>query len=118
MTGRTKTGQTKVGRTPAAATDRSVQDPDGKPSLALVWLRQDLRLADHRPLIEALGRAERVLPVFVLDDEAAGEWAPGGASRWWLHHSLTSLAQAFEKRGATLVLRRGKRRQDHPGAGA
>ncbi len=31
----------------------------------------------------------------------------GGASRWWLHHSLTSLAAAIEAKGVRLILRRG-----------
>ena len=32
----------------------------------------------------------------------------GGASRWWLHHSLTSLAADLKKLGAQLILRRGR----------
>ncbi len=75
--------------------------------LSLLWLRQDLRLADNPALVAALARSERVLPVFVLDQAAAGDWAPGGASRWWLHHSLASLGRAFAERGTTLILRRG-----------
>ena len=76
-------------------------------TLALLWLRQDLRLADHNALVAALAEAERVLPVFVLDEAAGGDWAPGGASRWWLHHSLESLGRAFAERGTSLILRRG-----------
>ena len=52
------------------------------------------------------GRA--VVPVFVLDDEAPGQWALGGASRWWLHHSLASLHASLEAAGNTLTLRRGR----------
>ena len=32
----------------------------------------------------------------------------GGASRWWLHHSLASLAKDLEARGSRLILRRGE----------
>ncbi|MGB0671519.1 MAG: cryptochrome/photolyase family protein, partial [Rhodospirillales bacterium] len=49
-----------------------------------------------------------VLPVFILDDDTAGAWAFGGARRWWLHASLTSLARDLEARGASLTLRRGR----------
>ncbi|MFN0184682.1 MAG: cryptochrome/photolyase family protein, partial [Aquabacterium sp.] len=35
-------------------------------------------------------------------------WAPGGASRWWLHHSLAALDADLAARGAPLVLRRGR----------
>lgn len=44
-----------------------------------------------------------VLPVYMLD-EAGGL---GGASAWWLHHSLTALAGELEALGAPLILRRG-----------
>lgn len=73
----------------------------------LIWFRNDLRLADHAALRAAIGGGRPVLPVFVLDEAAAGAWAPGGASRWWLHHSLAKLDAALARRGATLVLRRG-----------
>lgn len=76
-------------------------------SPTLVWLRQDLRLADHPALDAAIRRGGPVIPVFVLDDVAAGGWRPGGAARWWLHHSLAALAAALADRGGRLVLRRG-----------
>lgn len=76
-------------------------------SPTLVWFRRDLRLTDNPALSAALARGRPVIPVFVLDDEDAGIWAPGGASRWWLHHSLESLAEALETRGGSLILRRG-----------
>jgi deoxyribodipyrimidine photo-lyase len=75
-------------------------------SPALLWFRQDLRLADN-PALHAV--ADRpVLPVHVLDDEAAGRWAPGGAARWWLHHSLAALGRDLATRGAPLLLARGR----------
>ncbi len=73
--------------------------------IALWWLRQDLRLADNPALAAAAGGM--VLPVFVLDDAAAGKWAMGGAHRWWLHGSLQSIGHDLEALGAPLVLRRG-----------
>lgn len=72
----------------------------------IVWLRQDLRLADQ-PAFHAAAMAGPVVPVFVLDDAAAGDHAHGGASRWWLHHSLESLGQSLARRGARIVFRRG-----------
>ncbi|MFT8243521.1 cryptochrome/photolyase family protein [Roseomonas sp. BN140053] len=71
----------------------------------IVWFRQDLRLSDN-PALAAAGDAP-VLPVFVLDDAAAGRWATGGAARWWLHHSLDALGRALAERGAPLILLRG-----------
>jgi deoxyribodipyrimidine photo-lyase len=74
---------------------------------AVLWFRDDLRLADHAALREAIETGRPVLPVFILDDASPGRWALGGASRWWLHHSLAALQRALADRGAGLTLRRG-----------
>ncbi|TXC70718.1 deoxyribodipyrimidine photo-lyase [Sphingomonas ginsenosidivorax] len=72
----------------------------------ILWLRQDLRLHDHPALIAA-AHDGAVVPVYILDDDAPGDWAIGGAQRWWLHHSLSALAKALEAKGSKLILRRG-----------
>jgi deoxyribodipyrimidine photo-lyase len=72
----------------------------------LVWLRQDLRLADN-PALLAAGEAP-VIPVYILEEAADDPHYPGGAARWWLEGSLRLLAHALEARGSRLVLRRGK----------
>ena len=78
-----------------------------KPGSAIVWFRQDLRLHDNPALTAAVQGAESIIPLYILDDEAAGAWAMGGAARWWLHHSLASLSRDLRQVGATLILRRG-----------
>ncbi|WP_439579575.1 cryptochrome/photolyase family protein [Elioraea sp.] len=80
--------------------------PTGAP--VLLWFRQDLRLTDNPALAAAIASGRPVVPVYVLDRETPGRWAPGGASLWWLHHSLTALAASLTDRGAGLVLRRGR----------
>jgi deoxyribodipyrimidine photo-lyase len=75
-------------------------------SPTLLWFRQDLRLADNPALAAAL-KTGPVIPLFILDDETPGQWKPGGASRWWLHHSLEALTADLRKLGSDLVLRRG-----------
>lgn len=72
----------------------------------LVWFRQDLRLADQAALVAAASQGP-VVPLYVLDDETPGEWAIGGAQRWWLHHSLAALDAALRAKGSRLILRRG-----------
>jgi deoxyribodipyrimidine photo-lyase len=63
----------------------------------ILWFRNDLRLSDHAALHAAVGTGQPVLPVFILDDQSPGPWALGGASRWWLHHSLTSLQAGLKQ---------------------
>jgi deoxyribodipyrimidine photo-lyase len=48
-----------------------------------------------------------VLPVFIWAPNEEAAWAPGAASRWWLHHSLARLDREFRSAGRKLVLRQG-----------
>ncbi|MBY0564520.1 MAG: DNA photolyase family protein [Hyphomonadaceae bacterium] len=91
---------------------------------AIVWFRQDLRLADN-PALDAACKSQRpLILLYVLDDETPGRWRTGAASRWWLHRSIEALAETIAKRGASLTLRRGRADQQIPllveqtGAGA
>jgi deoxyribodipyrimidine photo-lyase len=68
----------------------------------IMWFRQDLRLSDHAAL-SAAAAAGPVIPIFILDDETPGDWRWGGASRWWLHKSVSALNKRLP-----LVLRRGQ----------
>jgi len=74
---------------------------------AILWFRQDLRVADQAALAAA-AREGPVVPVYVLDDETPGDWRIGGAQRWWLHHSLEALAADCTRLGSPLILRRGE----------
>ncbi len=77
----------------------------GTPSI--VWMRDDLRLADNPALRAAIDRAEPVIGLYVLDEQSPGLRPHGGAARWWLHHSLASLGERLRERGGALMLRRG-----------
>ena len=76
-------------------------------SPAIVWFRDDLRLADQPALAAAIATGAPVLCVFILDEESPGARAHGGASRWWLHHSLAALGASLEAIGGRLDLLRG-----------
>ena len=79
------------------------------PLPAVVWLRNDLRLADN-PALSAAASAGPVIPLFILD-ETVGTRPLGGAARWWLDKSLRALSVDLADRGAALVFRRGSAEQ-------
>ena len=72
------------------------------------WFRKDLRIADNPALSSAAESGHPVLAVYILEDGDSDPWAPGGASKWWLHHSLKALDQSLKVLGNRLVLRRGR----------
>jgi len=76
-------------------------------STAIVWFRRDLRLSDQPALDAACRRHDHVVGLYVHAPAEDGDWPPGGAQRWWLHHSLTALAAAVDAAGSQLVIRRG-----------
>ena len=70
-----------------------------------MWFRQDLRVADNPALNAALEHDAAVIPVYIHAPGEEGAWAPGAASRWWLHHSLARLGDDLAQRGSRLILR-------------
>jgi deoxyribodipyrimidine photo-lyase len=76
-------------------------------SVAVVWFRRDLRLADNPALSAALAAHERIVPVYVHAPHEEASWTPGAASRWWLHRSLNSLDRDLRARGSALHVQDG-----------
>lgn len=71
----------------------------------LLWFRLDLRLDDNPAFQAAITRGESIIPLYLLDDQ--GDWAPGGATRWWLRHALVDLQSQLADHGLKLILRSG-----------
>lgn len=71
----------------------------------IVWFRHDLRIEDQPALSTGIKRGNPIIPLFIWAPEEEGEWAPGGASKWWLHGSLISLQNELHKLGLNLILR-------------
>lgn len=75
------------------------------PRPILVWLRRDLRLADHPALHAAAATGSPVIAVFVRD---AAVTSLGAAARFRLGLGLEAFAAALAARGSRLVLRSGE----------
>ncbi|MBC8064475.1 MAG: deoxyribodipyrimidine photo-lyase, partial [Chlorobia bacterium] len=78
-----------------------------KPLLrALCWIRRDLRLYDHRPLMEACANATEVALVFVFDTSILGGLENRDDRRvTFIHKSLVELDQRLRKEhDSTLIV--------------
>jgi deoxyribodipyrimidine photo-lyase len=73
----------------------------------IVWLRDDLRLADNPALRAAADDGRPVLCLYVHDQASPNLRRPGAAARWWLAQSLRALDRELRQRGTGLVLRAG-----------
>ncbi len=74
---------------------------------AIVWLRQDLRLADNPALYHACQTCDTIIPLFIDDPLPTTVSQLGAASRVWLHHSLQALDDSLQAAGNRLTLRQG-----------
>lgn len=76
-------------------------------SPTILWFRRDLRLSDQAAVAAAAAKGP-VIPIYILDDETPKHRKMGGASRWWLHHSLEQLEASLHNLGSQLILRQGR----------
>lgn len=74
---------------------------------SIVCFRQDLRISDQPALNAAIKKGGPIVPVFIWDPKEYPNWTPGAASKWWLHHSLSSLEKDLQTLGLQLVIRQG-----------
>ncbi|MCL1633726.1 DNA photolyase family protein [Luteimonas sp. SX5] len=71
---------------------------------ALVWFRNDLRLADNPALQAALDDGYVPICIYIHAPDEEGGWAPGAASDAWRHRSLAALDADLRQRGSRLRL--------------
>ena len=78
----------------------------------LIWYRNDLRLHDHAPLIQAIKEGAKVIPLYCFDDRHFAQTPFGfpktGAFRsQFLLESVADLRESWRSRGSDLIIRRG-----------
>src|ERR1051325_3398998 len=82
--------------------------------LAIHWFRRDLRITGNTALHHASKRAERVLPVFILEDALRTGPDVGAARLAFLLKSLESLQQNLNQLGYPLIVRAAKSEHELP----
>ena len=80
----------------------------------LHWFRRDLRLHDNTALARAAAAADRLVPVFVVDDAILARPDTGAARVIFMLGCLRALADALAAAGSRLVLLRGAPEQELP----
>jgi deoxyribodipyrimidine photo-lyase len=83
-------------------------------STGLVWLRRDLRLADHPALRAAVDEHERVVPVFCFDNRLLHGRHASGPRTQFLLECLSELETGLREHGSGLVLRHGPPEEEVP----
>eukprot|EP00930_Biecheleria_cincta_P045656 TRINITY_DN31466_c0_g1_i1.p1 TRINITY_DN31466_c0_g1~~TRINITY_DN31466_c0_g1_i1.p1 ORF type:complete len:933 (+),score=157.65 TRINITY_DN31466_c0_g1_i1:176-2974(+) len=76
----------------------------------IVWLRDDLRLADNPALFAAANSAaSQVIPVFIHDTADSNPWPICGAALWWKGESLKAFDLSLRAHcGSALIIRKGR----------
>lgn len=82
------------------------------PSPAIVWFRDDLRVADNPALHHAAASGRPLICVYVLDEQSDGLRPLGGAARWWLHGALEALDASLSSLGGRLAILQGSAAQE------
>ncbi len=72
----------------------------------IVWFRRDLRLHDNPAIHRAVESGKPVIALYIYETDLSRK--TGGASDWWLYHSLSSLKADLSKAGLDLHIRKGK----------
>lgn len=79
----------------------------------LVWFRNDLRLHDNEMLVEAIAKADEILPVYFFDprhfEKTRYHSIKTGALRTqFLLESIAALRESFQTLGGNLIILKGK----------
>ena len=72
-----------------------------RPGPVILWFRRDLRLSDNPALAAACESGREILCIYI-DERSETMRSDGGATRWWLHHSLAALSADLTEKGAGL----------------
>ena len=72
----------------------------------VVWLKRDLRISDHRPLVEACARGD-VLVLYVVEPELLAQPETDAAHVTFAAQSLAELERELRARGGALTVRIG-----------
>ena len=74
----------------------------------IFWFRRDLRLNDNCGLFEALIAGQKVLPIFIFDQEILSKLPKDDARVSFIHQELENIHHQLKKIGSSLTVCVGK----------
>ncbi|MBU3012805.1 DNA photolyase family protein [Polaribacter vadi] len=79
-----------------------------KSAINIFWFRRDLRLEDNCGLYHALKSDNKVLPIFIFDDDILSKLPKDDARVTFIHQELESINNQLKKVGSSLAVFQGK----------
>jgi deoxyribodipyrimidine photo-lyase len=76
--------------------------------VTIFWFRRDLRLDDNRGLYEALKASERVLPLFIFDEDILHPLPVNDHRVQFIYDTVQNLHKDLQKNGSDLLVKHGK----------
>ena len=71
--------------------------------ISIVWIRRDLRLDDNTALVHALNRGNRVLMLFIFDEDILKNLPKDDARVTFIHDTLNSMDRSLNEKGSSLL---------------
>lgn len=72
-------------------------------NFGIFWFRHDLRLKDNLALNRLIYKCDKVILIYILDENIH----LGGATKWWLHHSLKNLNKSLKEKKSQIIFFKG-----------
>ncbi len=73
----------------------------------IVWVRNDLRITDHEPLLKATQKHDRIIPCFIYDPKIHPQLSDDTFRGGFLNETLLWLKSELQQRGSDLLIASG-----------
>ena len=79
-----------------------------KQKLNIFWFRRDLRLEDNKGLFEALKSGNKIIPVFIFDEEILDNLPKNDARISFIYQTLNTIDKQLKSHNSSLLIKMGK----------
>ncbi|RSC95719.1 cryptochrome/photolyase family protein [Tenacibaculum singaporense] len=76
--------------------------------VSIFWFRRDLRLEDNKGLHEALQSGNKVVPLFIFDEDILENLPKNDARVTFIYETLQNLDEELKKHQSSLIVKKGK----------